>query len=110
MAINGAMPNQAKKQRKKASHAQWKARIGGVENVSSRMRAAFPWDNIGGISGYDKARCQGPPPRLQLLRGESKQLMCLGQSAARFFGNPKLTGEIRRARSSGMLRCRATMA
>ena len=39
--INGAMPNQAKKQRKKAIHVMWNARICGVENVSSEMRVAL---------------------------------------------------------------------
>jgi hypothetical protein len=39
--MSGAMPNQAKKQLKKASHERWKARICGVSKRNSSMREAF---------------------------------------------------------------------
>src|SRR5689334_16807884 len=45
--IKGAMPNQAKKQRKKANHVMWNARIGGVEKVNRLMRAALLFAPIG---------------------------------------------------------------
>ena len=48
--ISGAMPNQAKKQRKNAIHDMWNARICGVEKLSSAMRVALAEDSIlGGL-------------------------------------------------------------
>ncbi len=42
IVINGAMPNQAKKQRKNAIHDMWKARICGVEKLNKWIRVALP--------------------------------------------------------------------
>src|SRR5580698_4385919 len=39
--IKGAMPNQAKKHRKKAIHDMWKARMGAAEKLNSAIRAAL---------------------------------------------------------------------
>jgi hypothetical protein len=39
--ISGAMPNHPKKQRKKAIHDMWNARIGALEKSASRMRVAL---------------------------------------------------------------------
>src|SRR5208337_3159736 len=39
--IRGVMPNQAKKQKKKASHVRWNARICGVEKRKSSIRSAL---------------------------------------------------------------------
>ena len=47
-AINGAMPNQAKKQRKNAIHDMWNARICGVEKFKSAMRVALAEESIFG--------------------------------------------------------------
>ncbi len=41
MGINGAMPNQPKKQRKNAIHDMWNARIGALEKSASRIRVAL---------------------------------------------------------------------
>ena len=40
-AISGAMPNQAKKHRKKANQLMWNARICGVRKSNRSMRVAF---------------------------------------------------------------------
>jgi hypothetical protein len=51
-AISGAMPNQAKKHKKKAIHDMWNARMFGVERLNSAMRVALPSasmaDDLGG--------------------------------------------------------------
>ena len=39
--MSGAMPNQAKKQRKNANHVMWNARIWGVLMLKSRIRVAL---------------------------------------------------------------------
>ena len=39
--ISGAMPNQAKKQRKNANHDMWNARICGVPMLKIRIRVAL---------------------------------------------------------------------
>ena len=40
-AISGAMPNQAKKHRKKANHVMWKARIGLVFRLKRSIEVAL---------------------------------------------------------------------
>ena len=47
--INGAMPNQAKKQRKKAIHVMWNARICGVEKSKQRNARGFAVGFHGGL-------------------------------------------------------------
>ena len=46
IAISGAMPNQAKKHRKKANHVMWKARICGVFRLKRSMRVALFFTSI----------------------------------------------------------------
>ena len=46
--ISGAMPNQAKKQRKNANQLMWNARICGVEKLKTRIRTALPVTSIAG--------------------------------------------------------------
>ena len=41
IVMSGAMPNQAKKQRKNANHVIWNARICGVSILNSRIRVAL---------------------------------------------------------------------
>src|SRR5579862_702121 len=58
--IRGAMPNQAKKQRKNANHDMWKARIAGVEKENSAIRDAFPSADITNSDSHPStgnARC-----------------------------------------------------
>ncbi len=54
------MPNQAKKQRKKAIHVMWNARIGGEEKSSRRIRSALPTDCMTAVSPNLEDRRHGP--------------------------------------------------
>jgi hypothetical protein len=47
--INGAMPNQAKKQRKNANHDMWNARICGVVKLNSEIRVALAEESMVGL-------------------------------------------------------------
>src|SRR6187397_3063656 len=47
--ISGAIPNHAKKHRKKAIHDMWNARICGVANASNEIRVALRFSSMADV-------------------------------------------------------------
>ena len=59
--MSGAIPNQAKKQRKNANHVTWNARIGGEPMEKSRIRVALPVTSM----------IDAPPTRVRVKQMEA---------------------------------------
>jgi hypothetical protein len=86
------MPNQAKKQRKKAIHVMWNARICGVDKENSAMRVALAVVSMADAVLGEIGLQQGPPATAR-QKSTVFRTLCNHRapriSRGDFFGNPK---------------------
>src|SRR5262245_14881434 len=89
--ISGAMPNHAKKHRKKAIHDMWNARICGVANVSRDMRVALWLTSMANVRvsqrGLARIVRHGPKNCFHAAVLRKRRAMC--RLRGNFFGIPK---------------------
>src|ERR1051326_5329935 len=81
--MRGAIANQAKKQRKNATHVVWNARIWGIEKFRSLIRVALPLESIPGLlsdaqttSVHLGIRCLVPFPSRTPLSADRPTVAC----------------------------------
>src|SRR5579871_3324727 len=95
--IKGAMPNQEKKQIKKAIHAMWNARIGGDEKFARSMRTALPELTPISIGGHPQKLCSlrdysTPPQSVAAMISCHKHLECLSSCQRLIFSGNRSKG------------------